>query len=411
MTITFRHIGSLCLAAVITISLAAGCGREEEPVLEEKPEITMWYSYDNPRDQTILADLIDGFNETQDQVILKTQYVPSEDMKKRIAYSMADDTMPELAMIDSVDFMSLNSMERFVDLTDALPQLKEYMPVAVIPCTWDNRIYGLPFEMNCPALFYNKTILEENGCQVPKTWEEFYDTALKTSRREPTGFAITALNTEETIYQFLPILWSMGGDLSDISSKESEGAFQLLYSLARNGAMNRQSVDLTMADLLDQFTEGNLAMMFQTSRVVDTIRSMNPDLDFDVAEFPQGIGPSVSVVGGEILAVSEGPYQEIAIEFLKYAADEKRMLEYLDGIGGLSPREDVLALQFKDDPVNKQFIDIFQTARPREFTPFWPRISAVVTEAVGKVIVGDQKPEEILGEVAGKIKKIREEQP
>jgi len=402
-----QHTARL-LAAALCLAVTVGCARREEALPEALPEITLWYTADNFKDQQVLAELVDGFNESQDQVVLTTQYVPSEDMKKRIAYSMADDTLPELAMIDSVDFMYLNSMEPFLDLTDRIPQLKQYMPVSVIPCTMEGRIYGLPYEMNCPALFYNKTVLEENGLKAPETWEEFYDTAQKTTLGQRKGFAITALTSEETIYQFLPILWSMGGSLSDVSSPESAGAFQMLHSLAQTGAMNQQSVDLTMVDLLDQFTEGNLVMMFQNSMVVDTIRSMNPDLDFDVTCFPSSdASPSVSVVGGDILAVAEGPYEDSAVDFLRYIADEDRMLSYLDGNGGLASRKDVLERQFADDPVKRRFVDIFDHARTREFSTDWPRISAAVTEAVGQVIIGDRPTEEILEQAAGRIREIR----
>ena len=71
--------------------------------------------------------------------------------------------------------------------------------------------------MNCPALIYNKQMLAEAGCGVPGTWEEFYDTAVRTTGESHYGFDMAGIRSEESLYAFLPILWSMGGDVKNIN--------------------------------------------------------------------------------------------------------------------------------------------------------------------------------------------------
>lgn len=89
----------------------------------------------------------------------------------------------------------------------------------------NGRIYGQPFGVNCTAMFYNKKILEKAGCKVPENWEEFKEVAEKVSDKTIKGFAITALQTEESMYEFLPILWSMGGDIHSINTATGQQAF------------------------------------------------------------------------------------------------------------------------------------------------------------------------------------------
>ncbi|MFQ9346327.1 MAG: hypothetical protein ACLR2O_13775 [Coprococcus sp.] len=69
---------------------------------------------------------------------------------------------------------------------------------------------------------------------------------------------------------------------------------------------------------------------------IDGIREGNPDLEFGVAPIPGG-ETSVSVAGGEILAVAENEKKEYAIRFLKFLADKDRMKEYIDAFGFLAP--------------------------------------------------------------------------
>ena len=77
-------------------------------------------------------------------------------------------------------------------------------------------------------MFYNKKILEKAGCKVPDNWEEFEEIAAKVSDKTNKGFAITALQTEESMYEFLPILWSMGGDIHRINTASGQQAFLFL---------------------------------------------------------------------------------------------------------------------------------------------------------------------------------------
>ena len=76
-------------------------------------------------------------------------YIPDEDLKKQLALAMSEEKMPDIAVVDSSDFQFLHHMKAFADLTDAIPELKEYNEKALEPCTIDGRIYGQPFGVNC----------------------------------------------------------------------------------------------------------------------------------------------------------------------------------------------------------------------------------------------------------------------
>lgn len=313
--------------------------------------------------------------------------------------------MPDIAVVDSSDFQFLHHMKAFADLTDAIPELKEYNEKALEPCTIDGRIYGQPFGVNCTGMFYNKKLLEENGCEVPESWEEFQETAAKISNEDVKGFAITALQTEESMYEFLPILWSMGGDVYRIAEENSKKAFLLLDQMEKEGSLSLQSISLTMGDLTNQFLKGKIGIMFNSSMAIDSIREGNPDLEFGVAPIPGG-ETSVSVAGGEILAVAENEKKEYAIRFLKFLADKDRMKEYIDAFGFLAPRQDIMEQQFAEDPEKRTFIKMYKAAGIREISPEWPRISLTLSDTLRQILVEEEDPQTILNKSAEKIEKI-----
>ena len=328
-----------------------------------------------------------------------------EDFKKQLALAMSEEKMPDIAVVDSSDFQFLHHMKAFADLTDAIPELKEYNEKALEPCTIDGRIYGQPFGVNCTGMFYNKKLLEENGCEVPESWEEFQETAAKISNEDVKGFAITALQTEESMYEFLPILWSMGGDVYRIAEENSKKAFLLLDQMEKEGSLSLQSISLTMGDLTNQFLKGKIGIMFNSSMAIDSIREGNPDLEFGVAPIPGG-ETSVSVAGGEILAVAENEKKEYAIRFLKFLADKDRMKEYIDAFGFLAPRQDIMEQQFAEDPEKRTFIKMYKAAGIREISPEWPRISLTLSDTLRQILVEEEDPQTILNKSAEKIEKI-----
>ena len=95
--------------------------------------------------------------------------------------------------------------------------------------------------MNCVALFYNEEMLAKRGLNPPATWQEFYDTAKALTADGVYGYAQPALESEESMYSFLPVLWSMGGDVDCLNSRKSAYAFQLFRDLTEDGVVSRRA--------------------------------------------------------------------------------------------------------------------------------------------------------------------------
>lgn len=66
--------------------------------------VTLWHYWDIPACQQTLSKLVKTFNASQDRITVEIKYVPDEDFKKQLALSMADGTMPDIAVVDSSDF-------------------------------------------------------------------------------------------------------------------------------------------------------------------------------------------------------------------------------------------------------------------------------------------------------------------
>ena len=400
-----RRISVFLIAAMLCA--CCGCQNTKTVQKQEKKHLTLWHYWDIKKNQENLQELVNEFNSSQDDVEIEITYVPDEDFKKQMALAMADGTTPDLAFVDSADFQFLQSMQSFADLTDQIPEEKNYLDKAMEACTIDGKVYGLPFGVNCTGLFYNKKLLEENGCEVPTTWEEFRETAKKVSSDSVDGFAITALQTEESMYEFLPLFWSMGGNIHHINDSAGYQTFQFLDQMEQEKSLSNQSVSLTMGDLTNLFIQGKIAMMFNSSMAIDSIKEAAPDLSFGVAPIPCG-EEQITVAGGEIIGIADNENKNASIRFLNYIADPERMAEYIDDFGFLAPRQDVMDQQFSNEPEKHAFIKMYETAETREFNRAWPQISLTMADALKEVLLEDGNIQTILDEKAEEIQDISE---
>lgn len=178
-----------------------------------------------------------------------------------------------------------------------------------------------------------------------------------------------------------------------------------MRNMEQEGSLSLQSISLTMGDLTNQFIKGKIAMMFNSSMAIDSIREGNPDLEFGVAAIPCGDNP-VTVAGGEILAVANNENKEYAVQFLRFLADENRMKSYIDEFGFLAPRQEIMQQQFKNDEEKGAFIDLYQNARIREISSNWPQISLTLSDTLREILVNEEDSQTILDKGAEKIESI-----
>ncbi len=400
---------AILLGIGVMLGLFTACGKEETKPVKEKETLTLWHYLDQSVSKQALSDIADEFNASQKEINVEIQYVPDEDFKKHLALSMADGDMPEMALVDSSDLKYFNAMQSFVDVTEQIESLDEYLPEATASCSVDGKMLGLPIGMNCAALYCNTEMLEEKGLKVPDTWDELEETARKLTEENRYGFAMPALRSEESVFSFLPMLWSYGGKIAEIDSTGSRQAFTKLRELSENGAMSSQTINLTGGDLGRQFIAGNVGMVLMSSAMQHTIQEENPELKYTMTLPPIGnqTEERVTTIGGEVLVVTPGEKQDVALKFVQYLSEKEQLKVCLDGTGYLAPREDILQEQVTENEGLKNTYEMIQHARLREFSVDWPYVSTALTDAMEDEIIGDIPDDVIISNLAEKLQKNR----
>ena len=403
-----KKLVSILLVMVMCFACLAGCNAEtpaatdaavnNAPVTSEAKEaepaaareVEIWYYWETIKHQEALDYLIENYNQSQSDVTVSAKYVPFADFKKQLSIGATADELPDIVIIDSPDHAAYATMGIFADLTGRF-DTSSYYEGPVASCTIDGKLYGVPADVNCLGLYYNKDMLEAANIEVPTTWEELKSAAVALTKDNVTGLAFCSLPNEEGTFNFAPWLWSTGATSYDINNENGIRALTFVKDLVDAGAMSKECINWTQGDVMNQFISGNVAMMVNGPWQIPTMRAEAPDLNWDVTLIPKD-SQFASVIGGENFAVIAGGNEEDALTFLEYLT-AKEQIEYLMvAMGNIAPDKSIADQQFTDDPIMQKFAEQMEYAQARGPHADWPSISNAISQAFNEVITGTKTP-------------------
>lgn len=407
-----RRITALLAVLAMTAGLLSGCGSsgdtgkapagdttasseagsQKAASGDGENAVTVWYYMETEGHQVALDQVIQDYNASQDQYQVTAKYVPFADFKKQLSIGASADELPDIAILDSPDHASYVEMGIFEDITGKF-DVGNYYEGTVNSCTVDGKLYGVPFGVNCLALYYNEDMLQAAGCKVPDTWDELMETAKALTTDNVTGLAFCSVQNEEGTFNFSPWLWSTGATSYEIDNENGIRALTFIQSLINEGVMSKECINWTQGDVMNQFISGNVAMMINGPWQIPTMQAEAPDLNWKVTLIPKDT-QYASVLGGENYAVINSGNVEGALDFLTYATSEEKVTYLMDHFGYISADKTIAEKQFTEDSPYQPFVEELNYAMPRGPLAEWPGVSDAISLAFNQVITGTASPED-----------------
>lgn len=379
---------------------------------EGKTEISFWHYMSEDKEGKFVQAAVDEFNESQNEIFVKAQYIPRDELMKQYTIGVVSGELPDCGMLDNPDHNSYAAMGVFEDVTDLYQSWDEanFLDGSLNSCKYEGKLYGLPWGNNCLGLFYNKEMLTKAGVEVPTTWSELEKACEVLTTENVKGLAISAIGNEEGTFQYMPWLLSSGGSVTDLASEGSKESLTYLNNLAEKGYISKECVNWTQADAEKQFASGQAAMMINGPWQFSGLAEDAPDLDYGVAKVPRADdGVYASVLGGENVGICKGANIEASWTFLTYMTNKENSQKICSAIGRFSPRSDVdIQAMFKDDPQNALFAGLMEDAQSRGPSPKWPEISAAIYTAEQEVLTGQKDVDTAMADAQKKIDALAE---
>jgi multiple sugar transport system substrate-binding protein len=395
---------SLAVAALVGIPLViSGCGAAGNSASssEDVKEISVVDYYNNEPDKSFIGDALTACGNSAG-VTIKRETVPGKSLISKVLQQSSSKTLPDVLMLDNPDLQQIAATGALAPLDTFGLDADGYAQGVVDASTYEGKLYGLQPITNTIGLFYNKDMLSKAGVQPPQTWDELRTTARKLTSGGTYGLAFSAPANYEGTWQFLPFMWSNGGDEKNIATPETEQALRLWVDLMNDGSVSKSALNWTQADVNDQFRAGKAAMMVNGPwqfPVLDEDRK----LQYAVVKIPAPAAgrPIVAPLGGETWTVpqtGDKDKQALAAKVVACLNDDANQLTLARDNQTIPTKTALLAQYGSANPNMQGFVEQIPTARARtgQLGAEWPKAATKIYTAFQAALTGQADPAKAL---------------
>lgn len=302
----------LIVISLVFLSMYKGGGDDED--VQQIGIVTIWGTLPEAEMSGYLRSLADS-NEQYEGVSYRS--IPEDQFDSRLVNALADGTGPDIVFI---------SHERLASIRKRVQPISyEAFPVRDIRSTYidgaqifalSDGLYAYPVALDPLVMYWNKNILSQDGfLEAPDTWEVLVNDYLPTLIRRNPDRSITrsvvAMGEYENVENSFGIISALllQGGMVGVTESGTNYEIALTQSVGGGGDPLRASADFytrfsrpnnslyswnrSFNGDRDRFLSEELAFYFGYGSEGVALEQQNPNLNFDIAAFPQGAAATV----------------------------------------------------------------------------------------------------------------------
>ncbi len=401
---------AVIVAALLVTSVAVLA--QDEPVT-----ITFWHTYNqtSPENQMLTETLIPAFEAANPGIKVEAVAYPYDGFRQAMLTAVAGGAGPDLARLDIIWSPEFADQGILAALDDVMPDFQEYadkvFPGPLSTNVYDGHTYGLPLDTNTRVLVYNQAMLDSAGIDAPPaTMDDVKADCAKVATLGEGNYLFG--DNSSSGWNLLPWIWSFGGDIVSpdmttatgyLNGDKSVAALEFLHDMISSGCFGDGMIGSGL-DNWGNYFGGTMATMLEGPWIYPTAESQYPDFKVGAALMPAGDGGSISVVGGENIAMFAGSqHPNEALAFLRYTQSDEYQ-QQMSTVGQLTVQSALVDTDyFKNHPYYGTFLEQLQTAKARTPVPQWTSMEEILSDAGTLVLTGEATAQEALDDAAAQI--------
>lgn len=381
------------MAAMMAFSVMAGTGAT---IVKADDEVTLKVFSNLPdrkNGQGLVEQMIiDDYMEENPNVTIEVEALDEEAYKTKFkAYSM--EGMPDVvsiwgqpAFLDEVldaGVLAELNQDDYADYGFVSGSLNGFMK--------DGKLYGLPRNTDVAGFYYNQKMFEDNGWEVPTTYDELLTLAGEIKDKDIVPLAMDGGDGWPMAVYLSDILFKLtGSDYSDVvsnaistgdfSDENLKKATELLKESADAGLFQNGYDSQDYGTAMNLFTNGQAAMFYMGSW--EASMALNEDIPEDirtnirvftmpVIDGGKGTATDIAAWNGGGYAVSaDSEVKDEAVKFLNYMYQPDKLSKYgwENGVG-MSAQDQSAYMTGDETELQMQFVDAVNNATSVSGTP------------------------------------------
>ena len=388
-----RKVVAAGMAAMMAFSVMAGTGAT---IVKADDEVTLKVFSNLPdrkNGQGLVEQMIiDDYMEENPNVTIEVEALDEEAYKTKFkAYSM--EGMPDVvsiwgqpAFLDEVldaGVLAELNQDDYADYGFVSGSLNGFMN--------DGKLYGLPRNTDVAGFYYNQKMFEDNGWEVPTTYDELLTLAGEIKDKDIVPLAMDGGDGWPMAVYLSDILFKLtGSDYSDVvsnaistgdfSDENLKKATELLKESADAGLFQNGYDSQDYGTAMNLFTNGQAAMFYMGSW--EASMALNEDIPEDirtnirvftmpVIDGGKGTATDIAAWNGGGYAVSaDSEVKDEAVKFLNYMYQPDKLSKYgwENGVG-MSAQDQSAYMTGDETELQMQFVDAVNNATSVSGTP------------------------------------------
>lgn len=311
-----------------------------------------WVNVSNP-DSNPLKDAIREWNSQNPGVQVHDFSWNGEQYKSKIKTALAAGDAPDLFYMWSGSFVG-----PFIDEGNILPLdsyldgkiLDRLIPGVINSCKYNGKIYSLPIYSFIASLYCNTELFKKAEAKIPTNYNELLVSVAKLRSNGTVPIVVAEKDRWPGMYWFDILAMRQAGSTASSSAladpslfdgQDFKDAAAKLLQLVDAKAFNRDALNTSFNDMVNEFIQGNAAMMYQGNWVESTIEGTGSRVKGKVIVVPfptirEGKGALTEIYGG----ITDGyfinidtRYKQDAVNALAFISEKAGKDGYLSGAG------------------------------------------------------------------------------
>lgn len=197
----FRLPKYTVMVALLLGLLVAGCAVPApgavpaEEGAEEATTVSLWTEFTAGGEATGIDAMVNAWNEKAEGSVIEHRPIGNEEFFTVIRTGLAGGEPPDILQYEGYqqtrDFAAEGQLMDITDWWQDRRDRFDLLDAGEYACTYEGKIYCIPYTfLTGWQIYYNPTILEENGIEVPETFEDFIAAAETLKENGVTPIAI-----------------------------------------------------------------------------------------------------------------------------------------------------------------------------------------------------------------------------
>ncbi|PRS08353.1 sugar ABC transporter substrate-binding protein [Bacillus atrophaeus] len=412
----FLVIASVCMLAI------SGCSSQSSSS-DGKLTLKFFHRWPKEPERRYFEEVVKEFEKEHPDIHIQTEAVLNDSYKDKIKVMLGTSSPPDVFFSWSDEFAAkFIRGNKALDLSSYYKNDTEWssqlVGTQIKPFTYEEKEYGVPWQMDAKSFFYNKDIFEKLNLKPPSTWEELIEVSkkLKANGYTPISFGTKA---PWTISHYIGTLNQRMVDEKtrerDYDAKTGEftdegyvKALEKLKELMPYFNEHVNSIDHEYAR--QQFKSGKSAIMYAETAEIKLVEPVNLGL-FSFPDITGQKGSSNSLTGAPegFMISSKTKHPKEAMEFLQFLTSKKMGEKLVKDVGkysavqGTATEENSTATQRE---AVQQIIDADSMVSWFDMDVD-VEIADVYLSSVQQMLGGDMTPAEVMKSVQKAAKQVR----